>query len=382
MFAFFIHPRDTSDEMDYQDLKRIKRMHGYLPFHWWIPIGWFTKLLSMLPRRLTNRVLLWSPPLVTGRIYSEDGTVGWIVTIPMTARQMLESFRGSSEQRRNLTDKLVQAVEISKRMGAEIVGLGAMTAPVTRGGATLVGKVNGVGITNGNALTAVVTVRGVLAAAEKAGIDLNSSGIAIVGAAGSVGNAVSLLLAESLGKCQLLLVSRTLGNLRQLKETIETGNKEARVRIFSRISAIKECDLVIVTTSGPDVIIQKEHLKEGTLVYDDTQPKNVSREIARDPNFLVVDGSVVRIPGIRNTMDIGLPGSNDMYACEAEAWLLAKQERFGDFAIGKEVIKEAKAAQEMVRGHRINLAPFTSFGEPLTDDAFRQFVEIRSQSRG
>lgn len=379
MFTFFIHPRNNLDGIDYHDVERIKRAYGILPFNLWIPIGCFTRLLCCLPHWVNDKVLPLLPPITTGRIYSSKKTAGWIVTIPMTAKQILERAEGSPKQKAVLEKKLVKAVRLSKRMGARIVGLGAMTAPATVGGKTLVGKVEGVGITNGNALTAVITVQGVKAIARRADIDLNASKIAIIGATGSVGKAASLLLSKSLGKCELLLISRSPGKLNQLKRMIEKENQEVEVTVSDKVNAIKDCDVVVVTTSDSGVIVKKEHLRKGMIIYDDTQPRNVSEEIARDTDFLVVDGGIVRIPEVHNTMDIGLPTDSDMYACEAETYLLSIKERFGDFALGRDVIKQAKEMQVIADEYGLCLAPFKSFGNPLIDEDFKRIRTIRRQ---
>src|SRR3989344_726751 len=377
MFAFFIHPRDHLDGVNYHDVERIKRAYGIIPYNLWIPIGWFTKLLSLLSDKMKDKILPLLPPFVTGRIYSDKKTEGWIVTIPMTARQILERADGSPKAKASLEKKILQAVKLSKKMGAEIVGLGAMTAPTTAGGRTLAGKVDGVGITNGNALTAVITIRGVETVARKAGVNLRTAKIAIVGATGSVGKATSLLLTKSLGRCELLLISRSPGKLGQLKRMIEKENREAKITFSDKIEAIKCCDVVIVTTSSSETIIQKEHLKKGTIIYDDTQPRNVSREIARDANFLVVDGGIVRISAVRNTMDIGLPENSDMYACECETWLLSQEKKFGDFAIGSDVIKQAEEILAIANRQSIPLAPFKSFGEPVFPEDYQRINRIR-----
>lgn len=381
MFAFFIHPRDISDEIDYHDVERIKRIYGILPFGWWIPIGWLTKLIRTLPnKRIGNKILSLLPPLVTGKLYSSERTVGWIVTIPMTAGQMLSMFNGSAKQKAALEQKMVQAVKLSQKMGARIVGLGAMTSTVTNSGRGLSKKVEGVGITNGNAFTAVATVKGFREVAKQTGINLDCAEIAIVGATGSVGKASTILLADSLKKGRMLLISLSPGKLQQLKKTIEERNPNINVALSCDISAIRKCDIVLVATSHPDTLIRKEHLKKGTVIYDDTQPRNVSREIANDPNFLVVDGSIMRVPSVQNTMNIGLPTSQDMYACEAETWLLSQHKRFGDFALGRDVFAQANEVLLMAENYanRIVLAPFRSFGRELTKSDFERIKQMRS----
>lgn len=400
--AFLIHPRDgdTPNGADYHDVERIRRVYGWLPFNIWLPIGWFTRSLRWFPQR--NKILSLLPPLVTGRLYSSDTrkTVGWIITIPRTASQLSVALKEDvlpeeKKEKKQIAKTLLRAVKTGKKIGARGIGLGEMTAPVTGGGKTLSGKVEGIGITNGNALTVAVTIRGLKAIAKKTDVDLQAASIAIVGI-GSVGKGIAMQLSNTLGKCHLVLVNRTKKKAEIAMNKIISENPQVKVEVSNQISAIKECDVVIVTTSGSDLIIKPEHLKAGAIVLDDTQPRNVSLDTASIPydtsdyslglglkKFLVVDGGILDLPEVRNTMDIGLRRETYMYACQAEVflWTTIKQQS-SDFAVSQNVYEKVEEIEQIFDEYgRFKLAPFTSFGKVITEEEFNNIRYVRTREQ-
>jgi hypothetical protein len=68
------------------------------------------------------------------------------------------------------------------------------------------------------------------------------------------------------------------------------------------------------------------------------------------------------------SFDIGLPPSV-AYACLAEAALLAMEERFECFTLGRDVAPErVKEIYRLFRRHEFRIAPLRSFGRLLTDE--------------
>ena len=98
------------------------------------------------------------------------------MSIPM----LPEDMRGKS--RAAATAMIEGAIDLAAERGIARFGLGAFTSIVTRGGESVVGR--GVPITSGNTLTTVTAVSGLQRVAERVGIDLARSRIAVVGADG------------------------------------------------------------------------------------------------------------------------------------------------------------------------------------------------------
>lgn len=344
-FAFLVHPRASVRK----DLGGVWRPLGYVadPIYDWS--------LRRLP----------VPPITIGSVKLSDDpntTAGWIILVPLSARQMLEL------RRERVVSKVNAALDHAVNLGADIVGLGALTAPITKGGQKLTHRTD-IGVTNGNAFTAAITCSAIEQLIARC--PTNDPSIAVVGATGSVGSCVVKLLAKRRVVSRLTLVARTVRRLDTLAASIRSSTPGLDVRTTSDLLDLREADLVVLLTSSADSLLHSEHLKEGAIVLDDTQPRNTSPTLAVErPDVLVVDGGLVSVPGMDLGVDLDLPPSC-AYACLAETALLALEGATGHFSIGNPTVEQAEYLMELAQKHRqfgFTLAPFHSFGRLLTAD--------------
>lgn len=127
----------------------------------------------------------------TGRLVE-----GWLIGVPYGAEQMM------NYPREEVVDVIREAVDLGAELGADIVGLGAYTSVVTRGGTDVLNR--GVAITSGNSFTVITAVEGTLLAASKLGIDPDQAETAVLGATGSIGQVAALLMAEKVTRLNLI----------------------------------------------------------------------------------------------------------------------------------------------------------------------------------
>ena len=338
-FAFVVHPRADVRK----DLRRV-----------WKPLG-------RLPRRALDRAMrLPVPALPMGDVTFTDApgtTAGRVLMVPIGAALMLSADRAF------VLRQIGRALDAAARRGARTVGLGALTAPVSGGGRRVAGRPD-VGVTNGNAYTAVMTVQGIERLLPRC--PTTDPHVAVVGATGSVGSCVTRLLAGRGVVSRMTLVARTPATLDRL--AAEVGRPGLDVAVSTSLSSAREADLVVLMTSAPDAILGSEHLKPGAVVLDDTQPRNTRPSLATDrPDVTVVDGGVVAVPGADIRADIGLP-PRTTYACMAETMLLALDGHEGDFSVGRPTVEHADHIEALAGsyGHLgFHLAPPHSFGRPL-----------------
>ncbi|HWA45729.1 MAG TPA: polysaccharide biosynthesis protein, partial [Hypericibacter adhaerens] len=257
--------------------------------------------------------------------------------------------------------KLEAAVDKARNLGAKLVGLGALTASVSAGGKTLARR-SDIGITNGNAFTAAMTLAGVERLLPRLP---NDPLIAVVGATGSVGSCLTRLFARR-HSGRLLLVARNQGRLEALAR--ETRRYDVDVEISSQMADVRRADLVVLLTSSSECILKSEHLKPGAVVLDDTVPRNTDPSLLTSrPDVLIVDGALVDVSGVSIRGAIGLP-PRLAYACLAETMLLALDAHEGHFAIGAAAVDQAERMVTLAERWRqlgFTLAPFRSFGRPL-----------------
>lgn len=352
-FAFLVHPRaDVAPDMG-----RVWSPLGVVPESAW---QWGLRHLPLPPLTLA-RVHRRRRSDADGDVGSGPDLLGHVLVVPVGARQLL------TEDRRWVLGKIEQAVDRAIDLGASVVGLGALTAPVTAGG-RLLRERPGVTLTTGNASTAHLTVE-----ALRRLLPVGPGGhIAVVGATGSVGSCVVRLLADEPIGTELTLVAREPKRLTSLAQevaaTLSSRGRPAEVHTARTMEAVREADLVLILTSASDALLRGEHLKRGAVVLDDTQPRNTDPALASErPDVLVVDGGVAAIPGIDVRGDIGLPRGL-AYACLCETMLMALDGHRAH-AVGAADVGHARRMRDAARRHAhlgFTLAePALSFGRPV-----------------
>jgi fatty aldehyde-generating acyl-ACP reductase len=333
-FAFLVHPRAHIAE----DLARVWHPLGR------VPEGLLDAAVRMLPL----------PPHTLARVTLDEAPVGHVVVVPFGARHLLANPHEGRA-------RVGRAIDHAARLGAGVVGLGALTATVTAGGATLRGRTD-IGVTNGNAYTAAIVEDQLLDLLA----DARGRRVAVVGATGSVGTPLVRLLARAGSVDSLLLVAR--GSVKLAALAAEVGGR-VPTTTSTDIHDVRGCDAVVLLTASADALLGAEHLAPGALVLDATQPRNTSPDLAAArPDVTVVDGGVVAIPGMAlKGGDIGLP-RGQAYACFAETFLLGLAGHRGHFSTGVPTLDHV----DHVRGlalrfaqHGFGPAAPASFGEPL-----------------
>ncbi|OIP78058.1 MAG: hypothetical protein AUK17_02905 [Parcubacteria group bacterium CG2_30_44_18] len=306
-FAFLVHPRNIND-----------LYHKY-PF------------FRYLPEKFTFWFLKRFWPVVVSEIEGlkslKDGQPvrGFIMTTPLIAEQMLENKELAIK-------KILQALKLAEKMGIKLMGLGAFNSSVTNGGALLLGKTK-IAITNGNSLTAAVTIRDVENLLREKETNDQQISFAVIGATGSIGQAVAKHFAEK-NLSKLILVGKTPDHLTSLEKDIKNNRPEARLLTSTNIAVIREADIIVVATASADALIKSDYLKQNAIVYDVSQPRNTDPEIAtKRPDISTIDGGLISTPGINYHFNLGLP-REVAFACLAETMILAAEETTENYSIG------------------------------------------------
>ncbi|KAF0196394.1 MAG: shikimate/quinate 5-dehydrogenase [Bacillota bacterium] len=322
-----------------------------------------------------ERLVRWMPSLKVSRItgvLSEHAEVeGYFIACPLTSRQLLGGMSA-----KKATEKIIRAGRIAEKLGAEIVGLGALTSVVGDAGITIAEQLN-IGVTTGNSYTVATALMASRLAAEKMGVDIADANVAIVGASGSIGQVCARLLSKEAGS--ITLVARNVERLQQLAQRIkEESGVVARVSSDVRAS-LAAADIVITVTSSIDFVVDPLVLKPGAIVCDVARPRDVSEEVARlRDDILIVDGGVVEVPGdVDFRFNFGFP-PRMAYACMAETMILALEGKVGDFSLGREIrLDQVEEITRLAEKHGFKLAGFRTFERAVTDE---KIAEIRSRA--
>jgi len=322
-----------------------------------------------LPRGLLETTAAYLPAQKVGRVTggrsptTGQAIEGLIYGLGATPRQMLTRAPEFTYAR------IGQAVRDAAAQGARIVGLGAFTKVVGDAGVT-VAKRAPIPVTTGNSLTIAATLETAKLTAKRMGWpDLARGKAMIVGATGSIGSVCSRLLAAAVR--DVVLVSIEPDRLVALKQKILAETPNATVELdTSTVRWVGECDLIVTATSAfGQRVLDVSQCKPGAVILDVALPPDISAaEAAVREDVLVVESGEVMIPGPVNiSFDIGLP-PGVAYACMAEAALLAMENRFECFTLGRDVHPDrVKEIYRLFRRHGFQIAPLRSFGAPLTD---------------
>ena len=284
-----------------------------------------------------------------------DRAEGWLVGLTLTPQQM------KTLPKEKVRKKILEAVLFSQeKLGAELLMLGALTSPLTSAGRWLTEnpKVK-LKITNGNAYTAAISIEAVEKAARLANLNLSQIKIAIVGATGVIGEAITKHFNQK--KVNLILVGRTEEKIQWLKSSLSGHNYQ----LTRDLAKIIQADVVITATSHPTALIRPELLKENAIVIDVAEPPDVPSNIMEArPDIICIDGGRVKTEGIDLKINLGLP-KNVSFACMAEVILQALEEERKNH-VGSINLNHMEKTQEWAKKWGFELANFACFNKPIS----------------
>jgi len=345
-------------------------------------------------------------PLVVAetRVEGANGKAayGEFILIPRRAEEL------RAMPHRQAVSEVLAAAELARKRGAQVIGLGAYTSVVTQGGLALKG--NGLpALTSGNSYTVVAARQTVQLAAAERGWTLPRRTVAVVGAGGAIGQALSVLLARDAGRLVLLgnpahaeesreRLLQVAGRIvwlvahRRDVPAIQRGSVASWVseldfsvpakpdrasllrlgdELIRRTGSVvvsvdapellPEADLVVCCTSTTERLVTEELLRPSAVVCDVSRPSNVGLEVAaRRPDVMLLDGGVVRLPGDAVLGFNASLATGEAYACMAETMMLAMDQRYRDTGLGydlsiDDVLDVERLAEEL--GFSVSFRP-------------------------
>ena len=176
---------------------------------------------------------------------------------------------------------------------------------------------------------------------------------------------VRLLAEETLA---VRLIGRDEPRLAELAASVD-GKAEVTYTTDAA-SGLREADIVIAVTSGVDTVVPGDALKPGAVVCDVARPRDVSQKVAKErPDVLVIEGGAVEVPGpVDFHFNFGFP-PRTAYAWMAETMLLALEERYESFTLGRDLtVEQVREMGALAEKHGFKLAGFRSFEHQVTDE--------------
>jgi len=368
-FAFVIHP------LSQEYFKVLK------------PIEMLSRVSPPLLMDSLEKVMAYAPPFVYSKvegIRSPTGVEaeGWLISVGGTPKEIMSHAPEFTYRR------LLAAADMAKRLGAQIMGLGAFTKVVGDAGVT-VAKRASLPITTGNSYSA----SGALWAAHDAllrmrllpppkGKERVKFKAMVVGATGAIGAACSRLLVRAAE--EVTLVSPETAKLLALKESILQQTPDAKVVLSARADThIAEMDMIVTATSGAGKkVLDIMKVKPGCVITDVARPLDLpASEVIKRPDVLVIESGEIQLPGEVRMKNIGLP-KNVAYACLAETIVLALEGRFENFTVGRAIEWEkVHEIYELGLKHGMKLAAISGVNGVFTDEDIERVRELALAAR-
>ncbi len=356
-FAFIIHPVDPK-----RDVQRK-----------------FPLLGKVLSESAINFLSKYFPPVyishITGITSQATGKKieGWFIACPLTPTQMI------SLPPEVVYKKVIATGKLAQKLGAKILGLGGFTSVVGNGGITISEQLD-IPVTTGDSYTIATAVKGTLKAASQMGITPRNATAAVVGANGSIGKVCAQLLSQNVAG--IILIGRNLENLKPVQTLIEAQG-QTHVQISTNMQDLQRADLVLTVTNAVHTVIEAQHLKSGAVVCDVARPRDVSRQVVKErEDILVIEGGMVKVPGAVNfNFDFGFPPSMS-FACMAETITLALEGHYESYTLGKQItLNQVKSMDEMATKHGFEVSGFRSFERAVTDESINQIKQNVTQKQ-
>jgi predicted amino acid dehydrogenase len=350
-FAFMIHPRIIDDFG--RRVGKVLRIGEELG-------------MKITPKRPSNWILKHLRGRMGYTICSHFDVFGgkaegYIVAVLLTGRQMKELDRHLVERR------IIDAVLFTQdTLGAERIGLGVYTAPMTRNGLAVV-RHPGIKakITHGDGLSAASAVPIVKECARLKGIDIATTTLAVVGGYGIVGRAAALLLSE-LNPRAMILTGHNHNKLAAVGKEL-SDCFQGEIVCSADNTAIRQADIVILTVTSDRYIVGSEDLKGNAIVVDMAQPHNMSQEVCNQrPDVLRVDGGYMSIADINLRFKMG-PPRGTTFACLCET-IISTISGDRDHHVGPVDMDFARSIMPLAKSLGFEVAPLTNFSRPIDLD--------------
>ncbi|MCM0612321.1 dehydrogenase [Marinobacter sediminum] len=349
------------------------------------PLDWIANVSPPVVMNLVEKAVAYTPPFLYSKVSgitspTGDEVEGWLITVGGTPREIMAHGPEFTYSR------LLAAAKLAKKLGAQIMGLGAFTKVVGDAGIT-VAKRAPLPITTGNSYSASGALWAAHDAVLKIGrVHVGESGkmagkAMVVGATGAIGSVCARLLAKAVD--EIYLAAPEPAKLLALKESIEQETPGAIVHVAGSADRdLADMDMIVTATSGAGKrILDIMKVKPGCVITDVARPLDISAEdVAKRPDVLVIESGEIQLPGDVRMKDIGLP-KGIAYACLAETIVLGLEGKFENFTLGRNIEWEkVREVYKLGLKHGMKLAAISGVNGVFSEEDFARVRALAEES--
>lgn len=305
-FIFLTHPRSLEDIYHLMPIFRgLKRF---------LPESWLLKILSLCPC------------YVTAHVTSKEGLLGIFLSTPLLPSELFSK----RSQTLKVTGHIIEFIR--KITSSQVyVGLAAWWPIVTDGGKAFrrfIAPGDRIIVTNGHCATLASIVMSIDKICALGGLSVSDARILVIGV-GKMGGAV----AEAFNnKCASIgLIDQNEIKMQRFAAWLKQGKSTTQIDVISVsdddfeskvIPALESYDVAVCTTSNIGYVIRDERKLKNCIILDDARPEAFPRIVDSSRNAVVLEGGLIKVPGIQMDSDFGFGKNENIFGCLAEAFIL------------------------------------------------------------
>ncbi|RKY31128.1 MAG: hypothetical protein DRP74_05525 [Candidatus Omnitrophota bacterium] len=301
-FIFFVHPRRTED----------------------IYIGFPPSFLMrrFLGRKLFLKVFFKFPPFLLSTLKTRNGVNGLVISSPILPQIFFKDRKKTMEE---ALKGLQFASKITKKRS--VFGLGGLWPMVTRRGLTLknYAKEKNLVITNGHSGTLLSIFLTIKKISSLVNMPLERIKIVLLGV-GKMGENLAQILWGKISSLTIVdinefRINSTEKKLKNIPSVTELHKYTSNNGITTLKEILAKGHIIVCTTSNIRRIMKPEDVPEYSIIIDDSRPEAIPRNLS--DNKIVIEGGLLKIPGLIQHYDFGFGIDDNVFGCLAETFLLA-----------------------------------------------------------
>ncbi len=335
------------------------------------------------------RAQIGLPPLIVDTYTASNDRVrrGAVMIAPLYADMLLHL--SSREAQKVADENLASSIAFAHRLGARVIGLGALLPQLTRFGTTLSGLENNENrvTTTGHGGTVFLVCETVTRLIDDFGF--SGTEIGVLGAGGSIGGAT----------CEYLLstnpdVHLNVFDVRTDRTALLRARLGSRVDICESVRDVVERCAVTISAITGYIDLDDIELKDGTpidladrVIVDDSQPGSFYRQqvearrgalvwvVGSDGSqdgFLTRDGSLTQGVPYNYGDRAGLFGPASEFGCGLEAGVIAASGADEVAIRGPVTTADVARVGALFREYGVEVAGFQSYGQPVSIERTKQ----------
>jgi predicted amino acid dehydrogenase len=288
---------------------------------------------------------------------------------------------------------VVEACRQAQQWGAEIVGLGAMTAVIGSRGKEI-NEHSPIPVTTGNSLTVYSSLKAFHEIVKKLEIDIHKQKVVMVGFPGSITLAITRALMEE-GISLIVVGRRNTPFVKSFMSDLD-GETRKNVEFSNDLPDALNRGKIIFSATSSGHIINPDTLQPGSIVFDIAQPRDVINNGKKRKDVLIIDAGTVTLPKttlsdfhavslpffsfltlpawtwqLRKLSFLNYSGIGPYYipSCLAETITLTLEERRESFSLGRELeLDKIREIGKLSEKHGFIFDQFISFEKGISKE--------------